>query len=87
MGCAATLNGGPAARIAASSLDSDYGSKDRETSSRLQRPPMGAALSRDPQKNPQRRRNAVHLSGAALRSTGNRVFDIFTVLGLEGLGR
>ena len=55
MGCAATLNGGPAARIAASSLDSDYGSKDRETSSRLQRPPMAAALSRDPQKNPQRR--------------------------------
>jgi hypothetical protein len=31
--------------------------------------------------------NAVHLSGAALRSTGNRVFEIFTVLGLEGLGR
>ncbi|MDR9865812.1 hypothetical protein, partial [Pseudomonas baetica] len=26
-------------------------------------------------------RNAVHLSGAALRSTGNRVFEIFTVLG------
>jgi len=32
-------------------------------------------------------RNAVHLSGAALRSTGKRVFDIFTALGLDGLGR
>ncbi|WP_337075845.1 hypothetical protein, partial [Aeromonas veronii] len=31
--------------------------------------------------------NAVHLSGAALRSTGKRVFDIFTALGLDGLGR
>ncbi|MFQ2707237.1 hypothetical protein ACK3ZA_10270, partial [Aeromonas caviae] len=27
------------------------------------------------------RRNAVHLSGAALRFTGKRVFDIFTALG------
>ncbi|GJA75981.1 hypothetical protein KAM354_12170 [Aeromonas caviae] len=32
-------------------------------------------------------RNAVHLSGAALRFTGKRVFDIFTALGLDGLGR
>ncbi|CAM4202764.1 hypothetical protein SAMN05216475_0624 [Pseudomonas synxantha] len=32
-------------------------------------------------------RNAVHLSGAALRFTGNLVFEIFTVLGLDGLGR
>ncbi|MFM4898676.1 hypothetical protein ACEUCT_18660, partial [Aeromonas caviae] len=31
--------------------------------------------------------NAVHLSGAALRFTGKRVFDIFTALGLDGLGR
>ncbi|WP_032671872.1 hypothetical protein, partial [Pseudomonas syringae] len=31
-------------------------------------------------------RNAVHLSGAALRLTGYRVFDIFTALGLAGLG-
>ncbi|WP_155121832.1 hypothetical protein [Pseudomonas syringae] len=31
--------------------------------------------------------NAVHLSGAALRLTGYRVFDIFTALGLAGLGR
>ena len=38
-------------------------------------------------KSPAFQGNAVHLSGAALRSTGNRVFDIFTVLGLEGLGR
>jgi hypothetical protein len=38
-------------------------------------------------KTPLKERNAVHLSGAALRSTGNRVFEIFTVLGLEGLGR
>ena len=30
--------------------------------------------------------NAVHLSGAALRSTGYRVLDIFTALGLDGLG-
>ncbi|MFQ2785807.1 hypothetical protein ACK3YW_04570, partial [Aeromonas caviae] len=27
------------------------------------------------------KRNAVHLSGAALRFTGKRVFDIFTALG------
>ena len=27
------------------------------------------------------------LSGAALRFTGKRVFDIFTALGLDGLGR
>ncbi|MFJ3009642.1 hypothetical protein, partial [Pseudomonas fluorescens] len=39
------------------------------------------------EKKPRTSRNAVHLSGAALRSTGNRVFEIFTVLGLEGLGR
>ncbi|EPN72226.1 hypothetical protein A233_24936, partial [Pseudomonas syringae pv. actinidiae ICMP 19097] len=32
-------------------------------------------------------RNAVHLSGATLRLTGYRVFDIFTALGLAGLGR
>ena len=38
-------------------------------------------------KKPAGRRNAVHLSGAALRSTGNRFFEIFTALGLEGLGR
>ncbi|MDE8808933.1 hypothetical protein P0C28_06595, partial [Aeromonas hydrophila] len=38
-------------------------------------------------KNPARGRNAVHLSGAALRFTGKRVFDIFTALGLDGLGR
>src|SRR5690606_19855145 len=31
--------------------------------------------------------NAVHLRGAALRSTGKRVFEIFTVLGRDGLGR
>ncbi len=38
-------------------------------------------------KSPRVSRNAVHLSGAALRSTGKRVFDIFTALGLDGLGR
>ncbi|MFM5023186.1 hypothetical protein ACEUDO_19945, partial [Aeromonas rivipollensis] len=38
-------------------------------------------------KKPASRRNAVHLSGAALRFTGKRVFDIFTALGLDGLGR
>ncbi|MCU3224761.1 hypothetical protein N8U67_24405, partial [Enterobacter hormaechei subsp. steigerwaltii] len=38
-------------------------------------------------KKPSRRSNAVHLSGAALRFTGKRVFDIFTALGLDGLGR
>ncbi|MFU1547472.1 hypothetical protein ACM3NY_19860, partial [Aeromonas veronii] len=38
-------------------------------------------------KSPLDKRNAVHLSGAALRSTGKRVFDIFTALGLDGLGR
>jgi len=32
-------------------------------------------------------RNAIHLSGAAWRSTANLVFDVFTVLGLDGLGR
>ncbi len=32
-------------------------------------------------------RNAVHLRGAALRSTGYRVFDILTVRGVVGLGR
>ncbi|WP_323937999.1 hypothetical protein, partial [Aeromonas caviae] len=31
-------------------------------------------------KKPAKRRNAVHLSGAALRFTGKRVFDIFTAL-------
>ncbi|WP_223937797.1 hypothetical protein, partial [Aeromonas caviae] len=39
------------------------------------------------QKARQQCRNAVHLSGAALRFTGKRVFDIFTALGLDGLGR
>ncbi|MFM4879098.1 hypothetical protein, partial [Aeromonas caviae] len=38
-------------------------------------------------KSPARGGNAVHLSGAALRFTGKRVFDIFTALGLDGLGR
>ncbi|EPN75806.1 hypothetical protein A221_26590, partial [Pseudomonas syringae pv. actinidiae ICMP 18801] len=38
-------------------------------------------------KNPVSDGNAVHLSGAALRLTGYRVFDIFTALGLAGLGR
>ncbi|WP_284404418.1 hypothetical protein, partial [Pseudomonas syringae] len=38
-------------------------------------------------KNPAIEHNAVHLSGAALRLTGYRVFDIFTALGLAGLGR
>ena len=37
--------------------------------------------------NPLMKCNAVHLSGAALRFTGKRVFDIFTALGLDGLGR
>jgi hypothetical protein len=57
--------------------------------------PGGEALASIPAKeNPQSAnkkpryvRNAVHLSGAAFRFTGNRVFEIFTVLGLEGLGR
>ncbi|MFM4782207.1 hypothetical protein ACEUCP_20450, partial [Aeromonas caviae] len=39
------------------------------------------------EKGPPSWRNAVHLSGAALRFTGKRVFDIFTALGLDGLGR
>ena len=38
-------------------------------------------------KAPLRERNVVHLSGAALRLTGYRVFDIFTALGRLGLGR
>ncbi|WP_223920398.1 hypothetical protein, partial [Aeromonas caviae] len=38
-------------------------------------------------KTPRHAGNAVHLSGAALRFTGKRVFDIFTALGLDGLGR
>ncbi|MGL6422527.1 hypothetical protein ACSZNE_12005, partial [Aeromonas caviae] len=40
-----------------------------------------------PKTKPGQRPNAVHLSGAALRFTGKRVFDIFTALGLDGLGR
>ncbi len=38
-------------------------------------------------KRPLEQRNVVHLSGAALRLTGYRVFDIFTALGRLGLGR
>ncbi len=41
----------------------------------------------DATQKPRHCRNAVHLRGAAFRLTGERVFDIFTDLGLDGRGR
>ncbi len=61
--------------------------RDQEAMPMCARGLTGTGSKRRMQESPAPGRNAVHLSGAALRSTGYRVLEIFTVLGLPGLGR